>query len=92
VVESGGQASSGFCTLLQISLQIHKFNDCIHSKIGLFADPRSIDLSLSMIYAGHVSGMGKARNTHRILVITPSRKGHLRNLAIDGWIILNKLI
>ena len=55
-----------------------------------FVDPKTIDLSLGLIYVGRVSRMGNARYKYRILVRTPARKGHLVKLVIDGWIILTK--
>jgi hypothetical protein len=43
-----------------------------------------------MRWEGHVTRIGKLRNVNKILVSKPERKNHLRDLGVDGKIILTK--
>jgi hypothetical protein len=48
--------------------------------------------SRRMVWAGHVSGMGKMRNGYKILVEKPERRDHSEDLGVDGKTTLKSIL
>ena len=47
--------------------------------------------SRRMRWAGHVARMGEERGVYRVLVGKPEGKRPMKDLSVDGWIILGRI-